>query len=72
MQIAACQPVSFCLEYNLRQDEHAVTGNAGAPSIPGSPFRAAGLGTRLPYKRTWSGGNDGCGRSSIQIIVRRS
>ena len=27
MQIAACQPVSFCLEYNLRQDEHAVTGN---------------------------------------------
>ena len=45
MQIAACQPVSFCLEYNLRQDEHAVTGNAGASSIPGSPFRAAGYST---------------------------
>ena len=71
MQIAACQPVSFCLEYNLGQDEHAVTGNAGASSIPGSPFRAA-LGTRLPHKRTWRGGNDGYGRSSIQIIVRRS
>ena len=27
MQVGACQPVSFCLEYNLRQDEHAVTGN---------------------------------------------
>jgi len=51
MQIAACQPVSFCLEYNLRQDEHAVT--AGAPSIPGSPFRAAGYSTAAQVNVEW-------------------
>ena len=53
MQIAACQPVSFCLEYNLRQDEHAVTGNAGAPSIPGSPFRVAGYSTAAQVNVEW-------------------
>jgi hypothetical protein len=53
MQIAARQPVSFCLEYNLRQDEHAVTGNAGAPSIPGSPFRAAGYSTAAQANVEW-------------------
>jgi hypothetical protein len=60
MQVAACQPVSFCLEYNLRQDEHAVTGNAGASPIAGSPFCAAGYSLAAqanmewPQRRMWS------------------
>ena len=50
MQIAACQSASA---QNLRQDEHAVTGNAGASSIPGSPFRAAGYSTAAKADVEW-------------------
>ena len=70
MQIAACQPVSFCLEYNVRQTSTLSRVTPVHPQFPAVRF--VPLGTRPPHKRTWSGANDGYGRSSIGIVGRRS
>jgi hypothetical protein len=66
MQVAACQPVGFCLEYNLRQDEHAVTGNTVHLNSWLSVSRRWGLDADVEWRQRRM-----C-RSSFEIIARPS